>query len=242
MPNLMEKPLRLIISRKNNNVQVDKDQCKRCKKHGHYQKDCPEFLKNLLKKGEDIITFIDESLYLSYSKSTWWIDSGATIHVANSLQGFHTRMALQRGERRIKVANRVEAEAIGDLSLELDDCFVLQLSDILYVPSLRRNLISVSCLDSDGYDCHFGNGKCQIVFNNKCVGLAFQQDKLYLLSLYENINAVSTGNENASSSINARNKRKRVHDVSSKLWHCRLGHISRRRIERLIKKSILPHH
>jgi len=41
--------------------------------------------KNLLKKGEDIITFIDESLYLSYSKSTWWIDSGATIHVANSL-------------------------------------------------------------------------------------------------------------------------------------------------------------
>ena len=56
---------------KNNNVQVDKDQCKWCKKRGHYQKDCPEFLKNLLKKDKDIITFIDESLYLSYSKSTW---------------------------------------------------------------------------------------------------------------------------------------------------------------------------
>ena len=70
-----------------------------------------------MKRGEDFITFIDEFLYLSYSKSTWWIDSGATIHVANSLQGFHTR-TLQRGERRIKVANRVEAEveAIGALS------------------------------------------------------------------------------------------------------------------------------
>ena len=56
--------------RKNNNVQVDKDQCKRCKKHGHYQKDCPDFSKSLLKRGEDIITFIDESLYLSYSNST----------------------------------------------------------------------------------------------------------------------------------------------------------------------------
>ena len=91
---------------------------------------------------------------LSYSKSTWWIDLGTTIHVANSLQGFHTRMALQRGERRIKVANRVEAEveAIEDLSLELDDGSVLQLSDVLYVPSLRRNLISVSRLDDDGYD------------------------------------------------------------------------------------------
>ena len=33
---------------------------------------------------------------------------------------------------------------------------------------------------------------------------------------------------------------KRAHDASLKLWHCRLGHISRGRIERLIKKSILP--
>ena len=75
----------------------------------------------------DIITFIYESLYLSYAKSTWWIDSGATVHVANSLQGFRKRRALQRGERKIKVANGVEAEveAIGDLSLELDDGFTL---------------------------------------------------------------------------------------------------------------------
>jgi hypothetical protein len=86
------------------------------------------------------------------------------------------RRTLQRGERTIRIANGVEAEveAIGDLSLELDDGFVLKLSDVLYVPSLRRNLISLSRLDDDGYDCHFGNGKCQIVFNNKCVGLAFR--------------------------------------------------------------------
>ena len=104
---------------------------------------------------------------------------------------------------------------------------------------MRRNLISVSRLDDDGYDYHFGNGKCQIIYNNKCVSLAFQQDKLYLLSLSKNVNDVSTENENASSSMNASNKRKRVHDVSSKLWHYRLGHVLRGRIERLIKKSIL---
>ena len=93
--------------------------------------------------------------------------------------------------------------------------------------SLRRNLISVSRLDDDGYDCHFGNGKCQIVYNNKYIGLAFRQDKLYLLSLYENMNDVSTENENVSLSMHATYKRKRVHDVSSKLWQCHLGHISR---------------
>ena len=83
---------------------------------------------------------------------------------------------LCKEERKIKVANGVEAEveAIGDLSLELDDGFRLQLSDIFYVPSLHKNLISVSRLDDDGYDCHFGNIKCWIVINNKCVGLAFR--------------------------------------------------------------------
>ena len=62
---------------------------------------------------------------------------------------------------------------------------------------------------------------------------------LVLPSENVNVNVVSTENKNASLSMNARNKWKRVHDVSSKLWHCRLGHISRERIERLIKKSIL---
>ena len=54
-----------------NNVQVDKDTCKWCKKKEHYQKNCSEFLKHLMRKGEDIITFIDESLYLSFAKSNW---------------------------------------------------------------------------------------------------------------------------------------------------------------------------
>jgi hypothetical protein len=60
-----------------------------CKKEGHYMRDCVDFLKWLnmrgKNKGKDLITSIDESLYLDYSSYTWWIDSGATIHVVNSL-------------------------------------------------------------------------------------------------------------------------------------------------------------
>jgi hypothetical protein len=84
-------------------------------------------------KGEDIITFVDESLYLSYSKSTWWIDSGAPTHVANSMQGMSTSKILTRGARTIKVANDIDAavEAIGDLPIKLKDGFTLQLDDVL---------------------------------------------------------------------------------------------------------------
>ena len=55
---------------------------------------------------------------------------------------------------------------------------------------------------------------------------------LHLLSLLKN--------KNASSFENVTKKRKRIDAISSKLWHCRLGHISRGRIEHLVKASILP--
>jgi hypothetical protein len=68
---------------------VDNDQCKWCKKRGHYQKNYIEFLKYLHKQCEDHVTFVDESLFLSYAKSTWWIDSSAIIHV-NGFDSFIT--------------------------------------------------------------------------------------------------------------------------------------------------------
>jgi hypothetical protein len=222
---------------------VNKDQCLYCKKEGHYKKDYPEFLKMIMaKKDKNIITFINECMYVQYSKSTWWIDSGATVYVANSLQRFRSMRTTQRSERHVKVTNGVQAdvEAVGDVSLKLVDGFILSLRDVLFVPSLQRNLISVSCLDNDEFDYHFGDGKCDILCNNKCVGLACQKEDLYLLSLCENTNSMCDVNEDVSSSTNANRKRKRTQDASSKLWHCRLGHISRGRIERLVMNEILP--
>jgi hypothetical protein len=68
------------------------------------------------------------------------------------------RRTLPREERIIRVANGEEAEveAIGELSLEISNDFTLYLHDVLYVPSMRRNLFSISCLDDDGFDCLFG--------------------------------------------------------------------------------------
>jgi hypothetical protein len=124
-------------------------------------RDCIEFLKWLnirdKNKCKDLITSIDESLYLDYSSCTWWIDSGVIIHVVNSLQGLSMRRTLPRGERTIRVVNGEEAEveAIGRLPLEISNDFTLYLHDVLYVPSMRRNLIFVSCLDDDEFDCIF---------------------------------------------------------------------------------------
>jgi hypothetical protein len=62
--------------------------------------------------------------------------------------------------------------------------------------------------------------------------------------MHENVNVVCNDenivcNEQVSST-NVSSKRKRCDDTTStKLWHYRLGHISRRRIEKLIKDNIL---
>jgi hypothetical protein len=126
----------------------------------------------------------------------------------------------------------------------LNNRFILHLHNILYVPSLSRNLISISCLEDDGYDCQFGNRQCLILFDSKVVDLAFRQDKFYMLSMHENVNVVYN-NENivckdkVFSSTNVSSKCKRCDDATLvKLWHYRLCHISRG-VERLIKDDII---
>ena len=123
--------------------------------------------------------------------------------------------------------------------MELADGLTILLKDVLFVPSLHRNLISVSRLDKDSYQCYFGHDKCVIWCNNTYVGVALLHDELYLLSLREKVLSVCKVNEQVSASEKEQKKRKRT-DESSKLWHCRLGHISRGRIERLVKNDILP--
>jgi hypothetical protein len=67
------------------------------------------------------------------------------------------RRILSKGERIIRVVNGEEAdvEAIGELPLEISNDITLYLYDILYVSYMRRNLIFVSCLDDDRFDCFF---------------------------------------------------------------------------------------
>ena len=60
---------------------------------------------------------------------------------------------------RLRNRDRVQVDQIEAISLILSFGHVLNLKDVVYVPSMRRNLISVVALDHDGYFCHFGNGK-----------------------------------------------------------------------------------
>jgi hypothetical protein len=50
-------------------------------------------------------------------------------------------------------------KGVGTSSVQLDSDIPLQLSEVLYVPGMKRNLVSVSALEDKGYKVTFSEGK-----------------------------------------------------------------------------------
>ena len=65
---------------------IKKDEkCFFYKKKGHVKKKCLKFQKWLEKKGNPTSFICYESNMVNVNTNTWWIDSGSTIHISNSL-------------------------------------------------------------------------------------------------------------------------------------------------------------
>ena len=95
-------------------------------------------------------------------------------------------------------------------------------------------MVSIYVLDKFGYSCSFGNNKFSLFQNSNLVGTGALSyaDNLYMLdtiaSYHETLQLSTRGV-----------KRKLINENSSSLWHKRLSHISKRRIERLVSDGIL---
>ena len=128
----------------------------------------------------------------------------------------------------------MEVEATGHFRLLLKTGIYFDLKEIFIVPSFRRNLVSISVLDKLGYTYSFGNSQFSLFLNSNIVGTGSLSGfgNLYLLgiiaSYYETLHVSSRGT-----------KRKLTNENFATLWHKRLAHISKNRIERLMSNGIL---
>ncbi|WVZ07203.1 hypothetical protein V8G54_020549 [Vigna mungo] len=87
--------------------------------------------------------------------NTWWLDSGATTHVSNIMQGFLSIQPIKGTKKYLYMGNRMKAriEGIGTYRLILDTGYCLNLEKCLYVPGCARNLIYVAKNSSAGNEC-----------------------------------------------------------------------------------------
>ena len=116
------------------------------------------------KKGTLLAVVCSESNIIDVPSNTWWLDIGVTIHVTNSLQALRNLRKPSDGELIIRLGNgdKIELDHKRDISVGLSTRHSLELKNIVYVPFMRRNLISIAALDFDGYSYSFGNRKLEL--------------------------------------------------------------------------------
>ncbi|KAM1263710.1 hypothetical protein ACFX2G_029301 [Malus domestica] len=206
--------------------------CYFCKKTGHMKRNCPKYkawlAKQESKKGKNIFACFESNL-IDLPSTAWWLDSGSSIHVTNSLQDFITKRTPNKDEVKVSVGNgrRVEVKALGSVRLKLEFGFCLELENVVYVPSMRRKLISVSKLVMLGFYFTINNIGFNIFYKSSQIGSGFLSDGMFQikLNLDEHVFNIQNGNTKIQ---------------SSNLWHKRLCHISKQRMELLVKNDILP--
>ena len=107
--------------------------------------------------------------------------------------------------------------------MQLSTINFLELQDVAYISSIRRNLISIPTLDRLGYSFLFGTRKVKLCQDSLLIVTGVLYGNVYILELsaLPYVSATLTVNTASSS------KRLRLNEKSSILLHKRLGHISR---------------
>ncbi|XP_075092034.1 uncharacterized protein LOC142172152 [Nicotiana tabacum] len=152
-------------------------------------------------------------------------------------KGFLTIQTTNPNKDFLFMGNRMKApiEGIGTYRLITETGRHLDLLQTLYVPSVSRNLISLSRLDVSGFDLQFGNGCFNLYKNANFYGSGFLSDDLYKLKV-----DIGFSESLLPVQYNVGIKCSSLDESSAYLWHRRLGHISKKRLERLVKNEILP--
>lgn len=167
--------------------------CFKCNKKGHIAINCrtPQAKVNW-KYGTPVPRKHKDTFLLEVNNTQlddhWLIDSGATHHICKYQEWFvnYKRIAnevIYSADGHTK--NELKAIGIGDINIETrvnDNVFSLMLQNVYHVPNIRRNLLSVSQIESKGKRLIFENEKVQI-YNKKSkliVGQAFNSNGLYI--------------------------------------------------------------
>lgn len=192
--------------------------CFECGKAGHFARRCPS--KNKTK---------DSSLFCFTAKHSesneWYIDSGASSHMTNTKDWMVDERESSLNDVMVADNNRLKVEAVGSVKLTLDrgkkEPMNADVNDVLFVPNLCANLLSVSQLVKRGNRIEFDPDGCKLYRSDgELIGTADLVDNMYKL------------------------KQRRSHSFLSKsdeqdLWHRRFGHVGQKKLSVLCSGNVV---
>ncbi|CAL9001182.1 unnamed protein product [Prunus brigantina] len=81
--------------------------------------------------------------------------------------------------------DNLQVDFIVVVRIELNFGFILELEDVVYIPSVRKNLISVTRLVKSKFTLNFDDFVCSIFINKELVGKSSIVDGMFLLNCKE---------------------------------------------------------
>ncbi|GKC37563.1 retrotransposon protein, putative, ty1-copia subclass [Tanacetum coccineum] len=149
--------------------------------------------------------------------------------------GFRVKRKLSYGEQYLHMGNGAQAavKAIGVFNLVLPSGLVLSLNDCYYAPSIVRGVVYFSCLLDLGFVHTVTSNGISVSLNGIFYFSAISVNGVFEIDINNN---VSKNNNNSIFSIN---KKRKLDLNSSYLWHCRLVHIGKTRMQKLQREGLL---
>ncbi|UYV80793.1 K02A2.6-like [Cordylochernes scorpioides] len=159
------------------------------------------------------------------NKCKWILDSGATSHMSTDINLMDD---LQDYSRKITLPDDrfIKSNGIGTVEIYKDDNHLLTLKEVLYVPELNNNLISVSKIAEDEKQIIFDENGARIIDNNgSSIITAKREDNIYTIDACANIKL----EENVF----------KTQENNWKIWHKRLAHINENYMNMMLKDSMV---
>jgi len=165
---------------------LSKIRCFNCQKFSHYAKDCLDQRGKYKGKHHACATDMedepqrkkarestrDQDTWKEYylisilfgtitnSVETWLVDSDASKHMMG-YQNALTYLIEKKSSVHVELGDDATyvIQGVGSTSFQLDSGIILHIGGILFVPSLKKNLLSISTLEDKGFRVTFMDGK-----------------------------------------------------------------------------------
>ena len=190
-------------------------------------KDC-HAPKNKKAQEDETLSALMEKAYLvekesnKHSMDYYILDSGATTHaVSNNFLLHHYHSEPNATVLLAGKGTSLKALGQGNPKGRYEGRDIV-LKDVLHVPKLHKNIISISKLCADGYEVVFANNYCYISYQGQQMMKVEKKNNLYSIRInhheqvIERVNAITV---------------KQHYDLNT--WHKRLGHINYQAIRKL---------